>query len=70
LKFDLNFDLGPKTYPLDLMSVHFGREPLKDRECSRCQGTTFYKVWLRTFTDQAPIERAMCEGCKLIVEVQ
>jgi hypothetical protein len=55
--------------PVDVREIDFETEPLRDRVCGRCGSTAFFAVNLHLFAGLGQVRRAMCEGCKLIVEL-
>lgn len=63
-------------------SLEIDPEPLQSRQCGKCKGTVFFSVYVspalrRTQLPPSSFGRpshfanhfAMCEGCKMIVEI-
>jgi hypothetical protein len=55
---------------LEVLRLDFDLEPLQDRRCSNCGSTVFYAVKVFAVEPRNSKFRAMCEGCKRIVELQ
>jgi hypothetical protein len=62
------------TGPVDVAELDFDPVPLRDRKCSRCNGELFYAVIVYSMSAEthritSGKHQAMCEGCKLIVDI-
>jgi hypothetical protein len=61
--------------PVNVEKLEFEPGLILSRRCGRCEGERFFAVKVTPFangdgTKMIPARRAMCEGCKLIVEIQ